>query len=65
MTWETKLERDALADDRDRLWGAWPAGCGAVETSMSNSQTYQERNESLEQALAAKDAAAEQKDGQK
>lgn len=34
--WETKEECDYRADDRDRLWDAWPRACGEVRIEMGN-----------------------------
>lgn len=31
MTWESRDERDSLADDRDRMWGARPKSGGEIQ----------------------------------
>ena len=35
MTWESRDERDSLADDRDRMWGARPKSGGEVRTERT------------------------------
>jgi len=39
MIFSTQQDRDYAADDRDRLWGAWPVSGGPVRIPMSNQQT--------------------------
>lgn len=39
MTWETEEERRNLADDRDRMWDAWPRGCGEARIPMEKSES--------------------------
>lgn len=39
MIGATQRDHDYRADDRDRLWGAWPRPCGEVRIPMTDKQT--------------------------